>query len=148
MNKTVIISVILVIVAIGLGFFGGIEYQLHKAGSSRFGGGSFPGAGGGRFRQAFGGGGGAGQNFVPIRGQVLSADANTLTVKMSDGSTKIIVLSGSTVFQKTSTASATDIKQGSTVVVVGQQDSSGSVTAQSVSINPVGMRGPTTPQEK
>ena len=125
----IIVAVILVIVAAAGGFFAGLMYQktqasaLGAAGRSNF---------AGRFGQS-------GQNaaaFRPVRGQVLSMSDTTLTVKMSDGSTKIVVLSSSTAFMQSTKAALTDIKTGDTINVVGTANSDGSVTAQDVQINP------------
>lgn len=133
MNKTVIIAIVCIIIAGAGGFFGGMQYQKSKAPS-------FGGFGGnGQFRQRFGQGG---QNaaFRPVRGQVISADATSLTVKMPDGSSRIVVLSGSTQFVKSTSGAKSDIKTGDTVMVIGTSNSDGSVTAQDVQINPPAMQ--------
>jgi RNase P/RNase MRP subunit p29 len=80
-------------------------------------------------------------NFRPVRGQVLNMTSNSLTVKMSDGSTKIVVLSLSTAFMQSTKAALTDVKTGDTVNVVGTANSDGSVTAQDVQINPPAQGG-------
>lgn len=127
MNKNIIIAIVLVIVALAGGFFVGMQYQKNKN----------PSLDGqaGAFRQRLGQNG---QNFRPVRGQVLNSDANSLTVKLSDGSSKIIVLSSSTVFLKSTKASQSDLNTGDTVNVIGNQNPDGSVTAQDVQINPPG----------
>jgi Cu/Ag efflux protein CusF len=137
-NTMIIVAVVLIIVALSGGFFGGMTYQKNQTSTlGATGRGNF----GGRFGQN-------GQNaaaFRPVRGQVLSMDNNTLTVKMSDGSTKIVVLSSSTAFMQSTKAALTDIKTGDTVNVVGTQNSDGSVTAQDVQINPPIQARPTMP---
>jgi Cu/Ag efflux protein CusF len=85
--------------------------------------------------------GGQNANFRPVRGQVLSMSNNSLTVKMSDGSTKLVVLSSSTAFMQSTKAVLSDVKTGDTVNVVGTQNSDGSVTAQDVQINPPAQGG-------
>ncbi len=136
MNKSIIISISVAVVALGIGFFGGMQYQAGKEGASGTRGAYFMrrGGAGGQFRLGIDGQ--TGKTFRPVRGQVLSTGNNTITVKLANGSSKIIVLAGSTTFQKSSTASVSDIKQGDTVMVVGQQNSDGSVTANNVDINP------------
>jgi Cu/Ag efflux protein CusF len=128
-NTMLIIAVILIVVALLGGFFGGMMYQKNQSSTlSAAGRGNFAG----RFGQA-------GQNaaaFRPVRGQVLSTSTNSLTVKMSDGSTKIVVLSSTTAFMQSTQAALSDVKTGDTVNVVGTQNSDGSVTAQQVQINP------------
>ena len=136
-NTTIIIAIIL-IVAAGLGgFFGGMQYQKSQPRvSGQLAGRNFGGANGGV------GLGGQNTNFRPVRGQILNMNSNSLTVKLSDGSTKIVVLSGSTTFVKSSPASQSDLKTGDTVNVVGTQNSDGSVTASDVQINPVMLQRP------
>jgi RNase P/RNase MRP subunit p29 len=130
-NKMIIVAVILIIVACAAGFFGGMTYQKNQAPS-------FSLTGRGNFAGRFGQAGQAGQNSNsrPVRGQVLSMTSNTLTVKMSDGSTKIVVLSGSTAFVQSTKAALSDVKTGDTVNVIGTQNSDGSVTAQDIQLNP------------
>lgn len=130
-NTTIIVGVLLVILALGGGFFAGMTYQSRKIASS-FG-------ADGTFRQRFQMNGLNGQNtnFRPVRGVVLSSDSNTLTVKLNDGSTKVVVISGTTTFLKSQKVTVSDLKTGDTVNVVGTQNSDGSVTAADVQINPL-----------
>ena len=130
MNKNLIIVIVLLVI-VGTGaFFGGIQYQKSQVPS-------FAGGQGG-FRQRAAGQGQGGQvAFRPIRGNILSIDANGMTVKLQDGSSKIVILSGTTTFMKEASAVKDDIKTGDTVMVTGTTNSDGSVTAQSVQINPV-----------
>ena len=136
----IIVAVVLVIIAAGAGFFGGMMYQ--KSQTSSFGGamGQNVSRQGGNFAGRVGQNG-QNQNFRPVRGQVLSMDNNSLTVKMSDGSTKIVVLSSSTSFAQSTKAALSDVKTGDTINVVGTQNSDGSVTAQDVQINPPAQGG-------
>ena len=133
-NTIIIISVILVIVAAGGGFFGGMMYQKNQAPV-------LGAAGRGNFAARSGQGGQNAAAFRPVRGQVLSLSDTTLTVKMPDGSTKIVVLSSSTAFMQSTKAALTDVKTGNTVNVVGTANSDGSVTAQDVQINPPAQGG-------
>jgi hypothetical protein len=140
MNKNIMILVaaILIIVAAVGSFFGGIFYQRNQLPFFSIGTLGQNGSREGNFAARFGQNGQASQNtnFRPVRGQVLSIDSNSMTVKMSDGSTKIIVLSSSTVYMQSTKASLGDIKAEDTVNVVGTQNSDGSVTAQDIQINP------------
>jgi hypothetical protein len=124
-NMMIVVAVVLIIVAAAGGFFAGLMYQKNQTPTLGT-------AGRGNFAAR------AGQNaaFRPVRGQVLSMSDTTLTVKMSDGSTKIVVLSSSTAFMQSTKAALTNVKTGDTVNVVGTQNSDGSVTAQDVQINP------------
>jgi FlaG/FlaF family flagellin (archaellin) len=132
-NTIIIIAIALVMIAGIGGFLGGMQYQKSQPRAfGQFAGRNFGGANGqgGQFGQNV--------NFRPVRGQVLNAGSNSLTVKLSDGSTKIVVLSTSTTFVKSQKAASTDLKTGDTVNVLGTQNSDGSVTAQDVQINPPG----------
>lgn len=134
-------AVILIVVAIafgGAGFFSG-KYMGGTSASSRF-----AGAGG----RGFGGSGapGARGGNRPVTGQILSADAQSITVKLTDGSTKIVLLTSTTQINQATAATKTDLKTGITVAAFGTTNADGSVTAQSVQINPQEMRrGLTTP---
>ncbi|HSX40213.1 MAG TPA: hypothetical protein VLF68_01230, partial [Candidatus Saccharimonadales bacterium] len=78
MNKNMIIALIAVIVVGAGAFFGGMKYDQAQRPSQQ------PGQGNGGFARRFGNG----QNGQAVRGQVISNDNGTLTVKMRDGSTK------------------------------------------------------------
>jgi len=101
----------------------------------------------GNFEQGVGGvrGGTAGgaQNFRGgqgtgrVAGQILSTDERSLTVKLMDGSSKIIILSDQTMINKAAQGSKEDLTTGTTVAVFGMTNPDGSVTAQSVQLNPM-----------
>ena len=129
-NTGMIIAVVLIVLAGIGGFVGGMQYQKTNADSS------FAGGPNGAFRQRFGMMGQNGQNFRPQRGQVISVGNGTMTLKLSDGSTKLIVLPSNTNYLKTDQASQSDVKTGETVTVLGTQNSDGSITAQDVQLNP------------
>jgi len=116
-----ILMVIVVIVIAGGAFFGGIQYQKSQIGS-------FAGGQSGAFRQRMG----QTAAFRPVRGNILSIDSNTMTVKLQDGSAKIVILSGSTTYMKEAPSAVGDLKAGDMVMVTGTSNSDGSVTAQSV----------------
>lgn len=128
-TKTMLITVVLVILALAGGFFAGMHYQMSKMVAQ-----------GGQYAQMRVRFGQNGQNMRPIRGQVLSIDDTGITVKMMDGTSKIVLVSPSTVFIKSASAAKTDIKSGDTVMIVGAQNSDGSLTAQNVQINPIFMQ--------
>ena len=140
-NMVIIVAVILIVVAAVGGFFGGMQYQKSQS-RTAFAGAGFGGGNGGAYRQFAGGQNGQNNNFRAVRGQVLSLSNGTMTVKLNNGSTEIVVLSGSTTFAQAAKASLSDVKTGDTVNVVGSSNSDGSVTAQDVQINPVGIQRP------
>lgn len=121
MNKNLIITVLVAALAAIAGFFGGTKYTQSKRTALR-----------GNFVMQQGSGR---QNFRPVMGEVLSVDDKSMTVKLPDGSSKIVVLSGTTVISKSDTATISDVKVGDKVGVFGTDNSDGSVTAQSVQLN-------------
>ncbi len=72
----------------------------------------------------------------PVSGEIVSGDDKTLTVKMNDGSTKIIILSQTTSINKASQGSVADLVKGERVLVVGKTNLDGSITAQNIQLNP------------
>ena len=124
-NNTIVIVLITAIVAGAAGFFGGMKYREQQRGA-------FARQGG--FAGRTGGTGAAGGGFRPVAGEVLSRDKDSVTIKMNDGSSKIVVFTDKTTFNKTATASASDLKVKEQVVVFGNENADGTVTAQTVQI--------------
>jgi len=72
-----------------------------------------------------------------IFGEVTKIDDSSITVKTTDGSSKIILLSDSTVFSQSTTAAKSDITVGTQIKVDGTtDDNTGSVTGKTIEINP------------
>ncbi|MFH0864076.1 MAG: DUF5666 domain-containing protein [Candidatus Gottesmanbacteria bacterium] len=136
-NYLIIFIIVLVVIAAG-SFFAGTKYQASNNRSGNF---NFSG-GNGQFRRGMGG---PGSNGNIARGQIIDVSDNNLTVKLPDGSSKIIILSDDSTISKSATGSRSDLKSGETVAVFGTSNSDGSLTAQNVQLNPE-MRGgqPTT----
>lgn len=141
------ITVIVAVVVATAAFFGGMKYQQSQAtlntnfaANGQFGGPNGTGRGQGRFGNGNGRGG-------AVIGEVVSMDANSITVKMQDGSSKIVNTSGSTTVSKTDTGTLSDIKTGGRIAVFGSANSDGSVTAQNIQLNPAfrGMEGTPVP---
>lgn len=127
--KNPIVGLVIVAILFGaLGFFGGMQYQKSQR-SAAYG---QIGAQGQARRLGQNGG----QNAQAVRGQVLSADNSSLTVKLSDGSSKIIILSSSTSITEATATSKQSLKAGEQVAVFGSSNSDGSVTAQNIQLNP------------
>jgi hypothetical protein len=125
MNSKILAIIIAIIIGVGA-FFGGMKYQQGKISSFT------QGQGGLRQRM------GQGQRqtaFRPVRGNILSIDNGTMTVKLQDGNSKIVILSGNTAYMKEASSTKDDLKTGDTVMVTGTGNSDGSVTAQSIQIN-------------
>ena len=120
-NAKVIVPIITVLVGLGVGFFCGIKYRSYQISVTR-----------GYIQRGTNGNFGRGSTV----GSIVSMDDKSITVKLNDGSSKIVLLSGSTTYSNTATATKTDLKSGSTVAVFGTPNSDGSVTATTVQINP------------
>ncbi len=128
MNKNLLIMIMIGVVAAGAGFAGGMKYQQTKtpASNRQFGG---PGRNGQ-----------SGQNrsgFRPVAGDIIAVDAKSITVKLTDGSSKIILFSDTTQINKADQATKDDLKVGAKVAVFGQTNSDGTVVAQSIQLNPI-----------
>lgn len=143
-NKKILLGVA-AIVLVGAGF-GGV-YTFAKSQSPRAQFGSFSvngqtvqfsgraGAGGASLR--------TGANGGFTAGEILSKDANGITIKMQDGSSKIVLVGSSTQIAKQTSGTLDDLSVGENVTVTGSQNSDGSITAQMVSLRPAGF-GTTT----
>jgi hypothetical protein len=131
MNKKLIIVGLVVAVIFGAGgFFVGTKYQQTRRTAI--------------FNQT-GNRNGQGQvrgiNFRPVNGEIINTDDKSITVKMQDGSSKIVLFSDQTQINQATTATKSDLKTGNTVAVFGTANSDGSVTAQSIQLNPQEFRG-------
>lgn len=122
----IIIVVVALIVGAG-GFFAGMKYQQSKSPTGRFG--NPQGNRNGQFQQR-------NQGFRPVNGEILSQDDKSITVKLQDGSSKIVFLTDTTSFSKSAEGSKSDLKTGEKVAVFGTDNSDGSVIAQNVQLNP------------
>lgn len=129
--------IVAVLIAGTLSFFGGMKYQDYKTSKVRT---NFMG----QFRQGtteLNGQNRAGTNArltggKPVAGEIVSIDDKSITLKMQDDSTRIVILADSTTYSKTETGSKTELKTGIQVGVFGIDNSDGSVTAQNIQLNP------------
>ena len=122
--------IIIAIIALSAGFFGGMKYNQSKVTANRMN--IFR-----QFDQEING-----QNNIrrqvnnrPVAGEIINIDGNSFTVKMSDEQSKIVLLKDTTQINQATKVSITDLKQGSQVVVFGSENSDGSVTAQNIQLN-------------
>ncbi len=136
MKNPIIIPVIVALITAGLGFTAGMKYQQSKTPS--FAGGQFAARFGNGTRQGSGQpiGNGNRQGFRPISGTIISVDNNSVTVKLDDGSSKIVILSDKTEINKADTGTKNDLLSGTRVAVFGATNSDGSVTAANIQLNP------------
>lgn len=136
-NKTIIVPVIIILVAGAIGFFAGSKFQTQK--QTKMFQGVRPGNGnptnmqrGDRTGNADGLKGFGGGNL----GEIISVDDKSITIKMQDGSSKILLLSDSTIINKATEAAKSDLTVGEKVSVFGAANTDGSVTASSIELNP------------
>jgi hypothetical protein len=128
-NNQLVIIVVALIFGIG-GFFGGKAFSDYQRAQQR-----------GNFGRQFatGASGTAGRNRLngrPVSGSVMSIDEKSLTVKMVDGSTRIVILPDSATFSETINASKSAIKVGGNIAAFGTDNTDGSITAQNIQLNP------------
>ena len=127
MKKNLIAPIIIAVLVSGAGFFAGMKYQQSKQRNLAR-----------QFFGQMGGRQGAGANrlgFRPVNGEIIAADEKSITVKLQDGSSKIVIVSETTQINKAEQATKEDLKVGEKVAVFGQENSDGSLTAQNIQIN-------------
>jgi hypothetical protein len=126
-NNIALIAILALIVGGAAGFFGGMQYQKSQRPSfGQFG-----------ARGASGAAGLRGRNGNGAAGTILNVDANSMTVKLTDGSSKIVLLTGTTSIDKATTAAVSDLTVGERVSAFGTTNTDGSITATNVQINPI-----------
>jgi hypothetical protein len=130
--KNKIIAGVIGVVVLGGVFYAGTAYGKSQVSSRQPGQGLF--GQGGQFQNRVGGGGGL--RGGATAGEVLSKDATSITIKMQDGSTKIVLTSPSLSVMKTVAGTLGDIVIGTNVLVMGTTNTDGSITGQSVQIRP------------
>jgi hypothetical protein len=80
-----------------------------------------------------------------VRGEIIAQDETSITVKLPDESSKIVLLSENTTINKASEASIADLEAGKEVMVFGQTNSDGSISASDIQVG-LGFRFERTPQ--
>lgn len=133
-NKTIILAIVIIIVS----FYGGYTYGKNVTSNRAT----------GQLISANGMTANRPQNGMGIRGgmrnsgftggEIIAKDEKSITVKLPNGGSTIILFSPSTSIQKSTTGSATDLNIGEQVTVTGNTNSDGSISAQSVQIRPAG----------
>lgn len=134
MKNPIMMTVIVALVVGGASFYGGKEYQKKQVGGPMQLQGQFRGPNGGGPQGSLQGRGGNNQGMQPVSGEIISQDDTSVTVKMQDGSTKIVILSDDTNINKSSDGAKSDLKTGEKITAFGTTNSDGSVTAQNISI--------------
>jgi len=126
--KNTLIMIVAVVLAGVAGFYGGSKYQQSqmKAGFS------------GRSRGMMTGSQqlpSSGSSFRPVSGEIIDKDSQSLTVKLVDGGSKIILLSQTTKINRTETGTVADLEIGEPIAIFGTENSDGSVTAENIQLN-------------
>jgi hypothetical protein len=126
------IVVFVIIIGVGaLAFYGGMQYQLAQQPTGR----TFMTGQQGVGRTGANGTRRVG-NGQPISGEIINMDTDSLTIKLIDGSSRIVLLTDKTIFNKTTSVEKTELKIGEKVGIFGTTNTDGSLSAQNVQLNP------------
>ncbi len=129
MKKIYIVPLVVLVFGLVSGFFGGIYYQKKQFSS-------FSQQTQSRFRERTGA-----QNAGVERGEIINKDINSITIKLRDGGSRIILFSEKTDIGKVTSGSKDDLKSGEQVSAFGKQNSDGSFTAQMIQLGMSQMYG-------
>jgi hypothetical protein len=139
MQKLIPVIVVAVLAVSAGSFYGGMKYATSKnptnildARMRQFEG--APGA----MRLGNGAGGGVGmiRGGGLVNGEVLNLDDKSATIKLRDGGSKIVLFGASTEVVKSVTGTVADLVVGQTLMVTGDTNPDGSVTAKSIQVRP------------
>lgn len=129
MKKRLSIIIVSLVVVIGLSFYGGMSYATSK-----------------NSKQVPGNFNRVGMNIRPqgsrqadgsfINGEIISQDDKSITIKLRDGGSKIVLLSASTTVSRLATSTIADLASGINVMINGTSNSDGSLSAQSIQLSP------------
>jgi hypothetical protein len=128
-NKNLLTVIVVGAICVGMGFFAGMKYQQSKLPQFAR---NLPGDFQGKMDRS--GQTTAATGFRPVNGEIINLDDKSITVKLPDDSSKIILINDSSVINKTESSSIDDLKKGTNVTVFGQENSDGSITAQNIQI--------------
>lgn len=132
MKNPIVIVILLLIVGVAA-FFAGIKYQQSQQAKGF---GQFDRAQ--RLNRVSGQlPGGNGLRAGQVIGEIISQDDKSITVKMADNSSKIVLLSKTTTISKAAEGKISDLKVGQKVRVFGTNNTDGTVIAQNIQLNPI-----------
>ena len=141
------IIVLVIILVGGISFYVGTKVGGRNSGANRVGqfgiGANGAGGFGGQNQGGINGGTRMGRNGAQggmmggvVSGEVLSKDATSITVKLRDGGSKIILIATSTAVQRTTAGTISDIVIGSQITATGPINADGSINANSIQQRP------------
>ncbi|HUY62874.1 MAG TPA: hypothetical protein VMV50_03780 [Candidatus Paceibacterota bacterium] len=126
MNKNLVV-VAVVALAIGLG----IGYYVPHGAAAATPSGGFAGRTGSFTR------GGAGGGF--LSGIVAKEDSGSITLNMSDGTSRVVLVTPDTTVSKSVDGTLSDVAVGSNIIVSGTTNSDGSVSANLIQVRPASL---------
>jgi hypothetical protein len=135
-SKNILLMGLCAIFVGGAGFYGGTLYQKGLNPRGGFNGQLFGRGAAGGMTNTGGSQRAGGMGLRPVSGEIISKDDKSITVKMQDGSSRIVMYSTTTQINKAQTVDATSLVVGETVRVFGSVNTDGSVTAQDIQLNP------------
>lgn len=133
-NKNIAIAAVVVILSSGVSFYAGTKYRSSTSPQT-----TFSGRNGAFVRQGAGQQAGGRQIIRgrPIIGEVISQDEGGVTIKLPDGSSKIVAMSAKTTISKTTNTTKDELQPGAKVAAFGIENPDGSVTADNIQLNPM-----------
>lgn len=139
-NKNIVVGVVICLIVAGASFYGGMKYGQNSKGSVSLNNrqGTFAQGGfnqNGMMGQQGGNkitGGRNTMNGGLVSGEILSKDDKSITVKLRDGGSKIVLFSAATQIEKTVDGVASDVSIGKQVTVIGTANADGTVSASSI----------------
>lgn len=146
MKKALSIVIIMVIITIFVSsgaFYGGMKYEERKNSNNDSRRGNFNNLTPEERQKRMGqmgermGGGQNGAGFAS--GEIISKDDKSVTVKLPDGGSKIVFFSDSTKISKSADGSKDDLQVGSNLMINGDTNQDGSITAKTIQIRPKGL---------
>ncbi len=135
-KKNVILCAVGGAIILALGFAGGLGVSKLSKNNRNFGQGQlFDGSKMGMMGNLKNSGRGLGSGFN--NGEVLSIDDKSIIIKLPSGGSKSILYSDSTKVYKSVEGALTDINTGDRIMVIGKNNTDGSVSAESIQIQQV-----------
>jgi hypothetical protein len=127
------IGIVVIAVALGLSFYAGDRYAQGSIAAGGMRGANSPAGVRGNFTGTRGGA--SGQNGGgATAGNIISADATSITVGLRAGGSKIVFFSPSTAISTLASGTPTDLVSGKQVVVQGTANTDGSINASNIQV--------------